>query len=47
MLAGRMPPAMRSAIVAAVNAVPATNLLARARTAAWLVVTSPQYQVER
>ena len=47
LLAGRMPPAMRSAIVAAVNAVPATNPLARARTAAWLVVTSPQYQVER
>jgi hypothetical protein len=47
MLAGRMTPAMRAAIMTAVNAVPATDLLGRARTAAWLVVTSPQFQVER
>jgi hypothetical protein len=47
LLAGRMTPAMRSAIVTAVNAVSATDLLGRARAAAWLVVTSPQFQVER
>ena len=47
LLAGRMSPAMRAAIVSAVSAIPATNALARAKTAAWLVLTSPQYQVER
>jgi uncharacterized protein (DUF1800 family) len=47
LLAGRMSPAMRSAVIAAVNAVPATDTLGRVRTAAWLVVTSPQFQVER
>ena len=47
LLAGRMPTAMRSAIVSAVSAVPATDPLGRAKTAAWLVLTSPHYQVER
>jgi uncharacterized protein (DUF1800 family) len=47
MLAGRMSPAMKSAIVSAVNAVPSTDPLGRARTAAYLVVSSSQYQVER
>ncbi|MBK6983082.1 MAG: DUF1800 family protein [Betaproteobacteria bacterium] len=47
LLAGRMPAAMRSAIVSAVNAVPASDPLGRAKTAAWLVLTSPHYQVER
>jgi uncharacterized protein (DUF1800 family) len=47
LLAGRMTPAMKSAIVSAVSAVPATDSLARARTAAFLVVTSPSFQVER
>jgi uncharacterized protein (DUF1800 family) len=47
LLAGRMTPAMRAAIVTAVNAVAATDPLGRARTAAWLVVTSPHFQVER
>ncbi len=42
-----MSPAMHDAIVAAVNAVPSTNALLRARTAAYLTATSPQYQVER
>jgi uncharacterized protein (DUF1800 family) len=42
-----MSSAMHDAIVAAVNAVPASNTLLRARTAAYLVSTSPQYQVER
>ena len=42
-----MSPAMRDAIVTAVNAVPSSNALLRARTAAYLVATSPQYQVER
>jgi uncharacterized protein (DUF1800 family) len=47
LLAGRMPPAMRTALVGAVNALPATDRLGRVRAAAWLVVTSPQFQVER
>jgi hypothetical protein len=47
LLAGRMSAAMRAAIVSAVQAVPATDRLGRARAAAWLVVTSPSFQVER
>ena len=47
LMAGRMSPAMKAAIVGAVNAVPASDPLGRARTAAYLVVTSPQFQVER
>ena len=47
-LLGRtMSNAMRSAIVSAVNAVPASDPLNRARTAAYLVLTSPQFQVQR
>jgi uncharacterized protein (DUF1800 family) len=42
-----MPPSMRGAILTALAAVPATDLLTRAKTAVYLVVTSPQYQVER
>jgi hypothetical protein len=42
-----MSETMRDAIIAAVNAVPSTNTLLRARTAAYLVAASPQYQVER
>ena len=44
---GTMPDAMRGAIVPAVNAVAATDPLMRAKTAFYLVITSPQYQVER
>jgi uncharacterized protein (DUF1800 family) len=47
MMAGRMSPAMRDAVIAAVMAVPATNGLKRARTAAYLIATSAQYQVAR
>jgi uncharacterized protein (DUF1800 family) len=47
LMAGRMSAAMRSAIVSAVNAVPATDTLNRARTAAYLVLAAPQFQVER
>ena len=43
----RCPMAMRSSVVLAVTAVPASNTLKRARTAAYLVLTSSQYQVER
>jgi uncharacterized protein (DUF1800 family) len=45
-----MSAAMHDAIVAAVSAIPATpaaNALMRARTAAYLVASSSQYQVER
>jgi len=42
-----MSPAMKSAIVAAVNVISATDTLARARTAAYLVAASAQYQVQR
>jgi uncharacterized protein (DUF1800 family) len=44
---GTMPAAMRSSIVPAINAIAATDPLTRAKTAFYLVTTSPQYQVER
>lgn len=47
LLGATMSGAMRSAIVDSVNAVPATDTLNRARTGIYLVVTSPQYQVQR
>jgi uncharacterized protein (DUF1800 family) len=47
LLAGTMSPAMRGAVLSAVNAVPAADALGRARTALYLVVSSPQYQVQR
>ena len=47
LLAGAMPSAMRSAIVTAVNAVPANDPTGRARTALYLAFSSPQYQVQR
>jgi uncharacterized protein (DUF1800 family) len=47
LLAGRMSPAMRDAIVSAVNAIAVSDTLNRARTALWLVVSSPQFQVQR
>ena len=42
-----MSATMKNAIVTAVNAASATDGLARARAGIWLVVTSPQYQVQR
>jgi hypothetical protein len=42
-----MPASMRSTIIAAVSAVSGGDPLTRAKTAFYLVVTSPQYQVER
>ncbi len=42
-----MPAAMRSTLLSAISAVPASDPLSRAKTAFYLVVTSPQYQVER
>ncbi len=47
LLAGTMSAAMRAATVTAVNAVAATDTLNRARSALYLVLTSPQYQVQR
>jgi len=47
LLHGTMPAAMRASIVPAINAIAASDLLTRAKTAFYLVVTSPQYQVER
>jgi Protein of unknown function (DUF1800) len=44
---GAMPAAMRASIVPAINAIAATDSLTRAKTAFYLVTTSPQYQVER
>ena len=46
-MGGAMSAPMRNAIVGAVNALPASDTLNRARTAIWLAVTSPQYQVQR
>jgi hypothetical protein len=47
LLHGTMSPQMRDTIVGAVQAVSAANSLKRARTAAYLILTSSQYQVER
>ena len=47
LLHGTMPAAMRASILPAINAIAATDPLMRAKTAFYLVVTSPQYQVER
>jgi uncharacterized protein (DUF1800 family) len=46
-LGGQMTARMRASIVTAVNAVAATDTLTRARTAAYLVATSAQAQVDR
>jgi hypothetical protein len=47
LLHGTMSSEMRTSIIAAVNAVAASNPLKRARTALYLVASSSQYQVER
>ena len=47
LMGGTLPVLVKNAIVAAVNTVAPTDPLTRARTAAYLVVTSPHYQVER
>jgi uncharacterized protein (DUF1800 family) len=44
---GMMSASMQNSIVQAVNAIPATNPLLRARQALYLVATSSQFQVER
>lgn len=46
-LRGRMPADMRNAIIASTTAIPATNAVGRLRNMLYLVVTSPQYLVER
>jgi hypothetical protein len=45
MFAGNMSSGLQNAILTAVQAYPATDLIDRARTAVYLAVTSPQYQV--
>ena len=47
MMPGTLSAADRQAIASAINAVPATDPVKRARTAIYLVVTSPQYNVMR
>lgn len=47
LLHGTMIPAMRAAILTAVSAVPSGDPLGRARTAAHLIVSSSQYQIQR
>lgn len=47
LLHGTLSLQAQDAIVTAVNAIPATDPLARARCAFYLVVSSPQYQVQR
>jgi uncharacterized protein (DUF1800 family) len=47
LVAGSLSSEAKSAIVTAVNAVPTTDALGRVRAAAYLIVTSSQYQVER
>ena len=46
-LHGAMPAAMRAGLVTAIDALPATDPLARAKAGYYLVVTSSEYQVER
>ena len=46
-LHGTMSSAMRTAVLGAVDAVPGSDPLTRARTAAFLITASPQYQVQR
>jgi hypothetical protein len=47
LLRGTMSAPMRTAILNAVNAVPPGNPLAQAQTAAYLIMSSSQYQVQR
>ena len=47
MFHGSMSTGMKTSLTKAVNAVAADDLLLRARTAVYLSVTSPQFQVER
>lgn len=47
LLNGTMSAPMKTAIVSAVSAVAASDTLARARTAVYLIAASPQFQVER
>jgi uncharacterized protein (DUF1800 family) len=47
LLHGTMSAAMKNAIITAVNVIPGSDTLTRARTAAYLVATSSQYQVQR
>ena len=42
-----MSPAMHATLLAAIGAVPASDPLTRAKTAFYLTITSPEYQVER
>ena len=44
---GSLSAPARAAILTAVNAVPTTNPLGRAQTAAYLLLSSGQYRVER
>jgi uncharacterized protein (DUF1800 family) len=47
LLNAAMPASMRATVIAAVNAVPASDPTTRARTALYLVFSSVQYQVQR
>ena len=47
LLHGTMPSDLRTVILAALDAIAPSDTLTRAKTAVYLVVTSPQYQVER
>ncbi len=44
---GTMPAAMQATLSSAISQVPASDALTRAKTAFYLAITSPQYQVER
>jgi len=47
MMSGQMSSDMRASIIGAVQSVAASNALKRVRTAAYLIASSNQYQVER
>ena len=46
-MSGQMSYGMRNIVINAVSQIPAANTLERAQTAVHLIVTSPQFVIER
>jgi len=47
LMAGRMSPNMRTTLINAVNQIPSSNPLERARTAIYLVINSPEFTIDK
>ena len=47
LMSGQMPSAMRTTIINRVTALPASDPLKRARTGTYLIIASPQFNIER